>query len=79
MRVHDQDESNRDLAYMISFWSKNQLVWTKKSLKESSWFGEPKCKLESKVAYFFGFWFFFHCFFLPLLLKFGKNGRHTMD
>jgi hypothetical protein len=27
----------------------------KKSLKESSWFGEPKCKLESKVVYFLVF------------------------
>jgi hypothetical protein len=25
----------------------------KKSLKESSWFGEPKCKLGSKVVHFF--------------------------
>jgi hypothetical protein len=45
---------------------------------ESSWFGEPKWKLESKVAYFFGV-FVFYCFFKPLLLKFGKNGRHAMD
>jgi hypothetical protein len=27
----------------------------KKSLKESSWFGETKCKLRSKVAHFFVF------------------------
>jgi hypothetical protein len=37
---------------MTSFWKENQFVSTnkKKSLKENSWFGVPKCKLGSKVA-----------------------------
>jgi hypothetical protein len=31
------------------FWRENQLVPTKsKSSKESSWFGEPRCKLGSR-------------------------------
>jgi len=34
----------------------------KNSFKESSWFGEPKCKLGFKVAHFLVFFFFFHCF-----------------
>ncbi len=45
-----------DLVYMASFWKENQLVQTKeKSLKESSWFGKPKCNLGFKVAHFFVF------------------------
>jgi hypothetical protein len=33
----DQDKSNCDLVYMISFWKENRLVQTKKThLKESS-------------------------------------------
>jgi hypothetical protein len=37
--------------YMAPFWREIQLVWTKKwSSKESSWFGEPRCKLGSKVG-----------------------------
>jgi hypothetical protein len=77
MRVHDQEKSNYDLVYMTSFWRENQLVQTKKNLKESSGFGEPKCKLQSKVAHLFVY--FFHCFLLPLLFKFCKTGRHVMD
>ncbi len=38
----------------------------KNSLKESSWFGGPKCKLGSKVAYlwfsFFSIVLFYHCY-----------------
>jgi hypothetical protein len=53
-----KDKSNCDLAYVTSFWRENQLVQTKKnSLKESSWFREPKCKVGSKVAQFFVFWY----------------------
>jgi hypothetical protein len=62
MKVWDQNKSNCDLAYMASFWKENQLVQMKKRkekrLKESSWFGEPKCKLRIKVAHFFVFSFF---------------------
>jgi len=29
------------------------------SFKESSWFGEPKCKLGFKVAHFLGIFVFF--------------------
>ncbi len=44
------------------------MVRTKKeSLKESSWFGEPKCKLGSKVVQFFVFLFIFIVFFYPCL------------
>ncbi len=44
------------------------MVWTKKeSLNESSWFGEPKCKIGSKVADFFVFLFIFIVFFYPCL------------
>jgi hypothetical protein len=50
---------------MASFWRENQLVQTKKKLKGSSWFGESKGKLGSKVAHFF-----ILGFFLPLLFKF---------
>ncbi len=34
MKVHDQDKSNCDLAYMASFWRENQLVWTTKKQEE---------------------------------------------
>ncbi len=37
----------------------------KKGLKESSWFGEPKCKLRSKVVHFFTFLLFFLIFIYP--------------
>jgi hypothetical protein len=39
----DQDKSNCDLVYMASFWRENQIGIDpkKKTLKESSWFGEP--------------------------------------
>jgi hypothetical protein len=43
---------------MASFWKENQLVWTKKN---SSWIGEPKCKVRSEVAHFFVFRALFHC------------------
>ncbi len=47
---------------MTSFWRENQLVPTiKKNLKDSSWFGEPKCKFGSNIARFF---VLFHCFLL---------------
>jgi hypothetical protein len=42
----------------------------KKSLKESSWLGEPKCKLGSKVIHFFVFCFYFHVFFYLCCLNF---------
>ncbi len=61
---------------MTSFLRENQLVQTKKnSLSESSWFGEPKCKMGSKVAHFFILGGLFHYFLLLLLLKFCENGR----
>jgi hypothetical protein len=44
----------------------------KKNLKDRSWFGEPKCKLGSKVGHFY-------CFLLSLLFKLCENGRHDMD
>ncbi len=44
----------------------------KKSLKGSSWFGEPKCKLGSKVIHFFVFLFFFTVFFYPCYTNFVK-------
>ncbi len=52
---------NHPKHIMASFWSENQLVRTKKkkTLQESSWFGEPKCKLVSKVVHFFCFLFCF--------------------
>jgi hypothetical protein len=66
---------------MAPFWKEIQLVWTKKwSLEESSWFGEPKCKLGFKVVSSIVFHcfsrFFFHLF---LKLRLCKNGRHFMD
>jgi hypothetical protein len=61
---------------MTSFLRENQLVLTKKNnLKESSWFGEPTCKMGSKVAHFFILSGLFHYSLLPLLLKFCENGR----
>jgi len=51
----------------------------KKSFKESSWFGEPKCNLGSKVTQFFVFCFFSIVFFYLLLLEFCDNGRHAED
>jgi hypothetical protein len=72
MRVQDQDKSNCDLAYMASFCRKNQLVETKKnSLKESSWFGEPKCKLGLKVVHSFVFFFvlLFSLLFFTLVVQ----------
>jgi len=64
---------------MASFWSKNKLVQTKKkSLKESSWFGKPKCKLRSKVVHFFVFCFSFIGFVL-LLFEFYDDGKYVMD
>jgi hypothetical protein len=42
----------------------------KKSLKESSWFGEPKCKLGSKVVHSIVFFFFsFFIIFLTLVAQ----------
>jgi hypothetical protein len=57
MRVHDQDESNCDFSLHDIILEEKSIGLHKKSLKESSWLGEPKCKLKSKVAYFFGFFF----------------------
>ncbi len=49
------------------------MVRTKKNiLKDSSWFGEPKRKLRSKVVHFFNF--FLLCFLLSF--KFCENGKH---
>jgi hypothetical protein len=42
----------------------------KKSFKESSWFGEPKCKLESKVVHFLIFFSFLILFFHPYCSNF---------
>jgi hypothetical protein len=57
--VQDQGKSSCDLTYMTSFWREtNWSGFFKKSLKESSWFKETKCKLWSKVAHFFVFLFF---------------------
>jgi hypothetical protein len=72
---------------MAPFWKDIQLVWTKKwSSKESSWFGQPRCKLGSKVGSsivfqcFSLFSLFFKVFFhLFLKLKLCKNERHFMD
>jgi hypothetical protein len=51
---------------MASFQKENQLVWTqKKSLKEISWFGKPKCNIRFKVTHFFVFFLFFHYSFYP--------------
>jgi hypothetical protein len=58
-------KSNCDLAYMTSFWREtNWFKPKKKGLKESSWFGKPKCKL-SKVVHFFAFLLFFIIFIYP--------------
>ncbi len=43
----------------------------KKSFKERSWFGEPKCKLGSKVPFFL-FFFFFNAFFYLCCSNFVK-------
>ncbi len=38
---------------MASFWKENQwFTRPKKKLKGELWFGEPKCKLGSKVVHF---------------------------
>jgi hypothetical protein len=50
----------------------------KQRLKESSWFGEPKCQPRSTVGHF-SFFVFFHYFLLSLLLKFCENGWNVMD
>jgi hypothetical protein len=44
----------------------------KKSFNESSWFGEPKCKLMFEVGDFFVFLFFFIVFFYPCCSMFLK-------
>jgi len=51
MRVQDQKSGKLRLnLHVTSFWKENQLVWTKKqSSKESSWFGEPRMGLGTKV------------------------------
>ncbi len=55
------------------------LEHTKKtSLKENPWFGEPKCKLGSKVVHVFVYCFF-SLLFLPLFFKLCENGKHVMD
>jgi hypothetical protein len=60
---------------MASFWRENQLVWTKEknSLKESTWFGEPKCKLGFQLAHFFNFKkkivFFYPCCSITVRIK----------
>ncbi len=57
----DQEKSNCDLIYMASFWREtNRSRLKKKNLKESSWFGEPKRKLRSKVVHFFIFFLVFY-------------------
>jgi hypothetical protein len=68
---------------MVTFWKEIQLVWTK---KWSSWFGEPRCKLGSKVVFSIVFHYFSlfslfsrFCFHLFLKLKLCMNGRHFMD
>jgi hypothetical protein len=77
MRVKDQDKSNCDLApirkcllIMALFWRESFGLDPKKNLKESSWFGERKCKLGFKVGHFY-------CFLLSLLFKLCENGRHV--
>ncbi len=55
----------------------------KKSLKESSWFGESKCMICSRL-FFPSFvclflLLFFYCSFLSLLFKFCENGKHAMN
>ncbi len=55
------------------------LEHTKKmSLKENPWFGEPNCKLGSKVVHVFVYCFF-PLLFLPSLFKLCENGRHVID
>jgi hypothetical protein len=49
----------------------------KEELKGELWFGEPKCKLGSKVHFFI--FCSFPLFFLPLLFKFYENGTIAMD
>jgi hypothetical protein len=49
---------------MASFWREHQLVWTKKKLKTELIFGEPECKLGSKVVLFL-FFALFHTFLKP--------------
>jgi hypothetical protein len=49
---------------MASFWRDPTWSKQKKSLKENSWFGEPKCKLRSKVVilfFFFSIKLFYPC------------------
>jgi hypothetical protein len=53
VRVKDQDKSNCDLVYMALFGRESLGLDQKKTLKESSWFGKPKCKLGSKVGHVF--------------------------
>jgi len=61
---------NCDLAYIASFWKENQLVRTKKNtLKESSWFEEPKCKLRCKFVHFFKIFGSFSLFFFTLVAQ----------
>ncbi len=71
--IQDQDKLNCDLAYMTSFWRETNWFRPKKekSLKESSWFGESKCKLGSNVAHFLGFYLFIY------LLNFFRIGFLT--
>jgi hypothetical protein len=52
-------DKNQELKLKLMVWMKN------KSLNESSWFGEPKCKLGYKVAHFFIFLGFFFIVFFP--------------
>jgi hypothetical protein len=49
---------------MASFWREKPIGPDQNnSLKESSRFGEPQCKLRSNVVHFFLFLIFFHCLF----------------
>ncbi len=59
LESQDQKVANRDKTYIKPFWKEIQLVQTQKNRenknsKESSWFGEPICKLardlDQKVA-----------------------------
>jgi hypothetical protein len=61
LRHIDEGPGPRQIKLWFSLYDISLEGWIqifKKSLKEISWFGEPKCKLGSKVAHFFVFRFF---------------------
>jgi hypothetical protein len=80
----DNDPSPRQIKlwfslYAIIFEKKPIGSDQKKSLNESSWFGESKCMLRSRLFFFSFFFALFYCYFLSLLFKFCENGKHAMN